>query len=119
MRLSSAVKNCNRGRCLLVCTFIAGVVAPAQSPPKDLRLATGLVDGVYGKLGACLANRVNNHNHTFRLVILPPMKGSVENIRKLESSKADVAFAQSDAAHRAAYGHEPFLSSVSWTGHCS
>jgi TRAP transporter TAXI family solute receptor len=69
------------------------------SPTEHLRLkiATGVAGGVYNKLGASLAGEWATQLGMPRPEVLPS-QGSPDNLQKLRSGEADIAFSAADVA---------------------
>ena len=91
------------GRTRLVLIGLVGVLMLAASwitfayteppPPKRVTLATGLAGGAYVGFGEDLARTI--HAAKGPRVVVTKTQGSVENVRRLVSGDADVAFVQS------------------------
>ncbi|HJV46657.1 MAG TPA: TAXI family TRAP transporter solute-binding subunit [Bacillota bacterium] len=89
------------------CETIPGKASPSSvDDQRFVTIATGGATGPYDTIGAALAKVYKNqlgYNATVR-----PTDGSVENVKLLESKKADLAFAMSDVASFALMGQEDF-----------
>jgi len=73
--------------------------------PKKVRLFTGAEHNYYYDVGMALQTALRAHDVELEVI---PSKGSLDNLRALETGDADFAIVQSDAAHRAWYGEWPF-----------
>ena len=81
---------------------------PLSGAPGDrgtLTLAAGQSGGTYYSIGNAITRKCSARNLSVELIA---SAGSVENVRLLESGKADFALVQSDIARRALRGHLPF-----------
>ena len=83
--------------------------AIAQSPRAAV-LAAGTEDGTYTLFSHCLSDLLAKDNISLQIV---STGGSVENIKLLDSGKADFALAQSDVASAAIAGGFPFANPAS------
>lgn len=81
--------------------------AQAQQTPEKLVLAAGQEGGIYLKLGRAIADAAKENSLNIEVL---PSSGSQENIQSLVEGRVQLAFVQSDVAHRAWARHEPFVS---------
>jgi TRAP transporter TAXI family solute receptor len=73
----------------------------------QLRIATGVQDGVYNVYGAAIARLVNRYLAPWHASAIGT-DGSVENLQRLADGSADVAFSVADVAGPALHGQSPF-----------
>jgi uncharacterized protein len=73
----------------------------------DVRIATGGTKGVYYAYGALLANELRGRPSVLRATVAATT-GSVDNLRRLASGAATLAFTAADAAAEAYQGDAPF-----------
>ncbi|MCE7009517.1 TAXI family TRAP transporter solute-binding subunit [Kibdelosporangium philippinense] len=75
------------------------VLAGCTSVTENLRLtiATGFPSGVYNKLGHSLASEWNKQTGMPTPTVLST-QGSIDNVKRLESGQADIAFSAADVA---------------------
>lgn len=102
--------------CLVVLLGLLGTSAvraqegPCTNSPKDdahdaYKLWTGPKGEYYAQVGRALTIAAG---HTGLKIACRTSNGSVDNIKALESGKADFALVQSDAVHLAWFAEEPF-----------
>ncbi|HEX8156024.1 MAG TPA: TAXI family TRAP transporter solute-binding subunit [Solirubrobacteraceae bacterium] len=84
----------------------------APLPPRSLRIATGNAGGVYAAYGEGLAGIVNRRLPRLRASVLHT-DGSVANLRRLATGRAEVAFTLADSAADALRGAGRFSERVS------
>jgi uncharacterized protein len=101
------------GLAFLICTSAARAKDPCETFVNSqsnaaagvYSILTGPKDGYYDQVGQALKYSASHAN----LNLVPiTSSGSVENICALRQRKADFALVQSDAAHLAWYGEQPF-----------
>lgn len=68
-------------------------------------LGTGSTDGEYYALGISIKNILQKNNISINVI---PTKGSIDNIKKLDSGTIDIAIVQNDIAFFYTFGLEPF-----------
>ncbi len=89
-------------------SVIAGAGMPLGAQEQaELILLTGTERGTYHRFGQALAQIAAEAQLPFRLVATPST-GSVNSIYALSAHEADLAIVQSDVAHAAWRGEEPF-----------
>jgi TRAP transporter TAXI family solute receptor len=81
---------------LAVMLVLAGCTSPTEH--LQLKIATGFEGGVYNKLGAALADEWATQLGMPKPVVLPS-KGSPDNLEKLRTGAADIAFSAADVAN--------------------
>jgi TRAP transporter TAXI family solute receptor len=79
--------------------------SPKDDAPGAYKLFTGPKGEYYAQVGRALTIAAG---HKGLRIACRTSNGSVDNIRALESGKADFALVQSDAAHLAWFAEEPF-----------
>jgi uncharacterized protein len=79
--------------------------SPKDDAPGSYKLFTGPKGEYYAQVGRALAIAAS---HKGLKIACRTSNGSVDNIRALETGKADFALVQSDAAHLAWFAEEPF-----------
>lgn len=83
----------------------------AQDPPRDgfVTIATGSITAVYHAAGSALCRVIHARPAPQRLrCAVVSTGGSIANLRALRAGEVELAFAQSDAQHRAFHGTEEF-----------
>lgn len=94
---------------VLATGLLAGCADDSETPlpAGNLRVATGLDGGVYRVYGSALAKILDGELRPMRTTAVQT-DGSIENLRLLDSGRADIAFSLADAALLAVEGKAPF-----------
>jgi uncharacterized protein len=81
----------------LIAVMLALAACTSPTEHLKLRIATGFEGGVYNKLGAALATEWATQLGMPRPDVLSS-KGSPDNLEKLRTGEADIAFSAADVA---------------------
>jgi uncharacterized protein len=98
----------------VLATALLGGCGNDSEPPLEageLRVATGLDGGVYRVYGRALARVLDRELRPVRTRALET-EGSIENLQRLASGRADIGFSLADAALLAMNGKPPFPRAV-------
>lgn len=98
----------------MLATALLGGCGNGPEPPLEggeLRVATGLDGGVYRVYGRALARVLDRELRPVRTRALET-EGSIENLQRLASGRADIGFSLADAALLAVNGRPPFPRAV-------
>ncbi|MFC1707369.1 TAXI family TRAP transporter solute-binding subunit [Planctomycetota bacterium] len=85
---------------LAACLVVAVMAVGARAEEIEVRLATGIADGSYDRVGSKLTELVNRESNGLIRAVTVPSLGSVLNLELLTTGSANFAFVQADTLYR-------------------